>query len=160
MIDLNFFKPLLDGTRTTLKIQCKTDVTPLKPFMKSNTSPVTFDIASVIGLTSSKFSGSMSLCFPAAVYLKLMSNMLGEELTELTPELHDGAAELLNIIFGQAKRVLNDSGYDIEKAIPTVISGKGMSTRHISSQPVIVLPFETPAGIFHVEIVFGPGTTP
>jgi hypothetical protein len=48
-----------------------------------------------------------------------MGKMLGEEFKAITQDLQTGAAELLNIIFGSAKVVLNEQGYAIQKAIPT-----------------------------------------
>jgi chemotaxis protein CheX len=151
-MDVQFFKPFIDGTKNTLKIQCRLEAVPEKPFLKKGGPKVLFDIAGVIGLTSKAFTGSIALCFPKSVFLALMSNMLGEKFAEITDDMQDGAAELLNMIFGQAKIVLNDAGYEIKKAIPTVIKGNQIETQHLSSGPVIVLPFRTEAGVFHVEI--------
>ncbi len=153
--DITFLKPFLDGIRETIKIQCGTEITPLKPMMKSTAPAYTFDIAAIIGLASSTFKGTMTICFPKAVYLEFLSQMLGEQFTEITPDLHDGAAELLNIIFGHAKRVLNDSGHDFQKAIPSVIQGQNLQSRHLSANPVIVLPFSCAKGTFYVEFVIG-----
>ncbi len=36
-----------------------------------------------------------------------MGGMLGEEIKEINQDIQDGAGELLNIIFGFTKRVLN-----------------------------------------------------
>lgn len=152
-LDVNFFKPFIDGTLNTLKVQCKLEATHSKPFIKGTQVQPEFEIAGVIGLTSDAFSGSITLCFPAAVYLTLMSNMLDENFTEITKDLQDGAAELLNIIFGSAKAILNKQGYTIQKAIPTVVRGKQLQTTYIGSKQVIVLPFKSTSGEFHIEIV-------
>lgn len=151
-MDVLFFKPFVEGTKNTLKIQCKLEAVPERPFLKNSGPKVLFDIAGVIGLTSKAFTGSIALCFPKSVFLALMSNMLGESFPSITDDMQDGAAELLNMIFGQAKIVLNEAGYEIEKAIPTVIKGEQIETQHLSSGPVIVIPFKTSAGVFHVEI--------
>jgi chemotaxis protein CheX len=151
-MDVHFFKPFIVGTQHTLKIQCNLECKPQKPFIKSNAHRVKFDIAGVIGLTSSAFTGTIALCFPKEVFLTLMSNMLGETYTEINDDMQDGAAELLNIIFGQAKIVLNEKNYRIDKAIPTVVRGTQMETFHMSDHPVFVLPFETSAGVFYIEI--------
>lgn len=151
-LDVKFFKPFVDGTLHTLKVQCQTEVGTEKPFIKGQQVQPDFDIAGVIGITSTAFNGSITLCFPKAVFLGLMSNMLGEKFPEITQDLQDGAAELLNIIFGHAKVTLNNQGYTIQKAIPAVIRGAGLKTTHMSKGPVVVLPFKTPMGEFHVEI--------
>jgi chemotaxis protein CheX len=82
----------------------------------------------------------------------MMERMLGEKYPEITQELEDGASELLNIIFGQAKKVLNERGYRIEKAIPTIIRGTDVAIRHHTASPTVVLPFDTDLGVFHIEV--------
>ena len=78
--------------------------------------------------------------------------MLGEEFKEINKDLEDGAGEILNIIFGHAKTVLNSKNYGIEKAIPTVIRGHGILVKHVTQVASIVVPFETDVGSFHMEI--------
>jgi CheY-specific phosphatase CheX len=80
--------------------------------------------------------------------------MLGEKYTELNDELQDGAAELLNMIFGHAKVILNKQGHTIQKAIPTVIRGGNLQTTHLGNSKVVVLPFSVGAeiGEFYIEI--------
>lgn len=137
----------------TLKVQCEFESKPGKPFIKQGNEPRNFDIAAVIGLNSKVFNGTITLCFPSSVFLRIMGNMLGEEYTEITEELEDGAGELLNIIFGHAKKILNDNeDYSIEKAIPTVVTGKGISTMKIKGSKIIAIPFETSDGMFQIEI--------
>jgi len=151
-IDTNFFKPFVTGTIKTLETQCETSAKPGKPFFKGDQAQPEFGIAGVIGVTSKVFLGSITLCFPDKVFLGLMSRMLGEELTELSDELEDGVAELLNIIFGQAKIVLNEDGYGLEKAIPTVVRGKNINTSHLTHEKIVVMPFIVDDGEFHIEI--------
>ncbi len=151
-LDPTFFKPFVDGTLHTLKVSCSLEAKGLKPFIKGKAPQPSFDIAGVIGLTSSGFVGTISICFPEKVYLTAMSNMLGEKFAVITPELQDGAAELLNMIFGHAKVVLNQQGHTIQKAIPTVIRGIGLQTTYMGKPLVVVLPFSTDVGEIHIEI--------
>ena len=78
--------------------------------------------------------------------------MLGEEFTTLNSEIIDGAGELTNMIFGQAKITLNEKGYGIKTALPSVIAGKDHSLNAMTKGPVVVVPFTTPKGNFFVEI--------
>ena len=151
-MDVQFFKPFVDGTMNVLSVQCNVKSTPGKPFIKGTQPQPDFDIAAVIGLAAKAFTGSITLCFPKPVFLEIMGNMLGEKFTDITQDLEDGAGELLNIIFGSAKVVLNERGYDIQKAIPNVIRGQKLHTNHMTSAKVVVLPFTTGVGEFHVEI--------
>lgn len=155
-LDPRFFKPFVDGTVRTLKVQCSLD-TKLGTFFEKGTRPQPpFSIASVITLSSNVFNGTITLCFPKEVFLKIMEKMLGEPYTEITPEVRDGAGELLNIIFGQAKTVLSDQGYKVDKAIPNVFTGEGIATAVLSSSPVIVIPFVSDVGEFQIEICAEP----
>lgn len=151
-MDVMFFKPFVEGTVKTLEVQANVKVSPGKPFYKEKNKKIGIDIAGVIGLASPTFHGSITLCFPQAVFLHIMNSMLDEGYQEINDEVEDGAAELLNIIFGHAKVVLNEKGYEIEKAIPSVIRGTDLTTTSLSKEPIITLPFNTPAGEFYIEI--------
>ena len=80
--------------------------------------------------------------------------MLGEEYTKLDNEIVDGAGELTNMIFGQAKVELNQLGHGIKTAIPSVILGKDHSLSGMTKEPVVIVPFETEFGLFYVEHQF------
>lgn len=151
-LDTHFFKPFIEGALNTLKIQCGVDAKPGKPFIKGTGREIITDIAGVIGLASSAVAGTIALCFPKDVFLRVMSRMIGQEQNEITSELQDGVSELLNMIFGHAKRVLNAEGYDIQMALPTVFCGQGLEFKHLTSAAIFVLPFTTEFGEFHIEI--------
>ena len=71
----------------------------------------------------------------------------------VTPELEDGVAELLNIIFGTAKRVINKQQGGVQMAIPTILRGRGIRARALTDGKVIVLPFVTAeADEFQIQI--------
>lgn len=152
-IDVEFINPFIEATKKTLETQANTPVTIGKPHLKNPAESLAFDIAGVISLTSNRFQGSIALCFPARVFLAIYSNMLGEKHDTITKEIEDAAGELLNIIFGQAKATLNDrKGFEIQKAIPAIVRGSAIEVHHISRTIAIVLPFETQAGPFQIEV--------
>ena len=151
-IDVNFINPFIEGAIETLKVQCSFSVVAGKPFLKGKGPSIKVDLAAIIGLASPAFKGSVAICFPKPVFLRVMEKMLDEKFTEITKDLEDGASELLNIIFGQAKKALNDKGYAIEKAIPTIVRGEGIEVKHLTPSPTLVLPFSTEVGAFHIEI--------
>lgn len=152
-INVAFINPFVEGTLTTLKIQCGVDCKPGKPMPKDEfkTSPP-LAIAGVIGIASPTFRGSIAIAFPEATFLGVIGKMLGETYSEITQDLEDGAGELLNIIYGHAKKVLNEQGHSIDKALPTVVRGDKINIRHMSKSMAIVLPFETEMGLFVIEV--------
>jgi chemotaxis protein CheX len=151
-VDVGFIKPFVEGTKETLLTLCEYNATPGKPFLKKGNPPIEIDIAGVIGITSSAFCGSITISFPEKVFLKIMGKMLGEEYNEITNEISDGAAELMNIIFGHAKRVLNAKGYDLEKAIPSIARGKSLQMISLTKSEIVILPFDIEPGRFFIEV--------
>ncbi len=151
-MDITIFEPIIHGVVNAFEVQAQVQSKPGKPFYKGTEKQEPTAIAGVIGLASSKISGSVTLAFPEVVFLGTMSKMLGEEYTEITPDLQDGVAEILNIVFGQAKTALNEKGYGLDMAIPTIISGKGISLEQMSHGKTIVIPFNTEFGPFYIEI--------
>lgn len=152
VLDVNFVNPFLDATMHVLKTQSSTEAIPGQIFKKEPQEKFPGDISGVIGLVSDVFTGSVVISFPKETFLGIMSRMLGEEFTEITQDIEDGAGELTNIIFGQAKITLNERGYGINTAIPSVITGKNHSISQVSKGPRLVIPFETDVGAFFVEI--------
>ncbi|OFZ54911.1 MAG: hypothetical protein A2428_11685 [Bdellovibrionales bacterium RIFOXYC1_FULL_54_43] len=151
-MDVEFINPFIRATQVTLETQANTPVKIGKPYLKRD-EKISFDIAGVISLTSNAFKGSIALCFPAKVFLAIYSNLLGEKHDVITKEIEDAAGEILNIIFGQAKAELNHkAGYQIQKAIPTIVRGTNLEVHHLTRNVAVILPFETDSGVFHLEI--------
>jgi chemotaxis protein CheX len=155
-IDTRFIKPFVDATVKTLSVQASTQSHPGKPFVLDRTAAdggLGIDIAGVISLTSDTLKGNITIGFPAAVFLKIYENMFGEKVTALTPEIQDAAGEILNIIYGSAKTELNATqGCGFKPALPTVLTGEKLNIRQSPLNPTIVLPFETLAGPFQIEV--------
>lgn len=152
MLDLNFVNPFILSAVEVLQIQCQLKVEGMKPFLKGREQTPPTPIAGVIGLTSDQFKGAISLKFEEKVYLKLMSNMLGDTYTEITNEIQDGAAELLNMVYGSAKTQLNSKGYSLQRALPTVVRGIDLQTSVSGSAPTIVIPLKSEFGFIFIEI--------
>lgn len=151
-LDTDFINPFLDATLHVLNVQASIVCTPGKIALKNNDSPLSGDVSGVIGIVSETFNGSVVISFPESTFLKIMSNMLGEEYTSISKEIVDGAGEITNMIFGQAKIVLNEKGYGIKAAIPSVVSGKNHTLQALTKGPVVLVPFSSSAGNFFVEI--------
>lgn len=151
-VDVNFLNPFIEGAIHTLNVQCSMDVVSGPVFLKGNGPKLNVGIAGVLSLVSRDFNGSIAICFPDATFLAVMGNMLGETYETIDKDLEDGAGELLNIIFGHAKAILNNKGYAIKKAIPTIIRGKDLEVKSTTASTTLVLPFESVEGAFHIEI--------
>lgn len=150
-IDVNFISPFINATLNALKVQAHVEAKGKSPILKENQN-FNVDIAGVISLVSDAFVGTISLCFPSQTFLNICSGLFGEDCKEINNEIQDAAGELLNMIFGAAKAEINQKhGYEIKRALPTVIVGNSLKLKQ-SVGPTIVLPFESTAGSFHLEI--------
>jgi len=152
VLDTNFINPFILGAVQALKVQGGLQVEGGKPFLKGKEPMPPISIAGQLGLTSTQFKGALTISFEEKVYLKMMSFMLGEEFTEITPDIQDGAAEILNIIYGSAKSQLNPKGYTFDRAIPTVVRGADLQTSHGRAIPSIIIPIRSEFGFAFIEI--------
>ncbi|MCM2324773.1 MAG: chemotaxis protein CheX [Oligoflexia bacterium] len=156
-LDLELLTPFSQAIKNTIEIQANTRVTLGAPRLKMSNERFEMDVAGVISLTSAKYNGSIALCLPAKVFLQIYSNMVGEKHLEITRETEDAAGELLNMIFGQAKAELNNNkAYEIQRAIPTIVRGQQLHVHHLSRGVTIVIPAQTEAGEFRVEVSVEP----
>ena len=157
-VDVDFINPFISAARNVLETQAQVTLHPGKPVLKKAEERIPMEIAGVIAMSCQEFTGSINLCFKAEVFLKIYESLTGEKHTTINTEIEDAAAELLNIIFGQAKTVLNDQkGYNIERALPAVLTGEKLRLHHMSRSPAIVIPFESSVGPFHLEILVDKG---
>jgi chemotaxis protein CheX len=147
-MDVSYVNPFVSATIVCFKTMVFTDITPMKPSLKSEPYP-THDISGVIGL-SGEAQGSISLSFPHDVAIKVISSMLGCTITDKSPELTDGIGEIANIIAGNAKRGLTK--YNLSISLPNVIIGKGHVIGGQSDCPTIIVPFSSNIGVFSMEV--------
>ncbi len=150
--DLNFINPFLAGAIKVLATQASTKAAEGKLYKKAPQEKFSGDVLGVIAIASNVFTGSVVISFPKITFLNIMSRMLGEECKEITQDIKDGAGELTNMIFGQAKIILNESGYGIKLALPSVVTGNDHSALQKSQDPRIVIPFKSDAGDFSIEV--------
>lgn len=145
----------VQAASTVLGTMAMLEVSAAKPFVKQN-SVAHGDITGVIGFSNpqGKGKGTMSLTFTASSALGIVGSMLYEEQTALDDTVIDAVGELTNMISGQARKGLVELGMVFEGAIPSVITGKGHSVRHIAPTAVLAIPFETVHGPFLVEVCF------
>jgi chemotaxis protein CheX len=152
--DVNFINPFLNATQKVLKVQCFIEAKAQKPSIKKPTDPLLLgDISGIISISSEAFNGTLAVSFPEAVFIKVAANMLGEKVDKIHEGVVDLVGELANIILGQAKLELATLGYALQMALPSCVWGKDHQIKHFGGGVCVVLPFETEAGIFHIEIM-------
>jgi len=141
-----FIESTLEVLRTTAQISSSKE----KIFIRNANMP-SGDISAVMQILSSRQCGSMAISFETSCFLAVVNGMLGEKYSEVSPEILDAAAELCSQIFGHAKRTLNENGYEIKPAIPSIISEANHCVEHRATGPCVAVRFSTSAGYFTVE---------
>ena len=149
-MDANLINPFIESTQKVLSTMAQTDSTADKPYLKNNTT--TWGVVTgIIGMAGDEYSGNMILSFDEPCILDIVSKMLMEQFTSLTPDVIDAVGEITNMITGGTKNLLSDQGMKFEMATPLVISGRNVELKQLSPASVLVIPFETSAGKFVVE---------
>ncbi len=144
--------PFINSTINVLETMAFVTVTAGKPYVKVDNT-ATGDVSGVLGLTGVA-NGTIAVTFEEKCILAVVSNMFGETMTELNHEIADAVGELTNMISGQARRELEESGKIFKAAIPSVIMGHNHSIVHYTNGPKIAIPFSTNAGEFTIEVCF------
>lgn len=148
-------KPVIDATINTLETMCELKFTHGKPAWYDRDHKIdAVSIITTIEFTSELLCLSLSLLFPKQTYLSIISSMLGEEFTELDESITDGAAEIMNMIYGQAKTALTNQNISVSMAIPKVIWGEEVSIHYFGNLKKALLPFKKDNMTFYLNIAF------
>ncbi|MCB1049570.1 MAG: chemotaxis protein CheX [Acidobacteria bacterium] len=147
---VEFINPFIESTLRSLELMAGISATRENLTLKEGLI-TTFDISSIVSLTG-QVEGSIIISMPSSLACKVASNLLMEEHTELDPAVEDAIGEMGNIIVGDARRSLKDSGYDVSISLPNVVFGTGHHISRRPSVPCIAIPFTTPEGPFEVNV--------
>jgi chemotaxis protein CheX len=149
-MDASMINPFINATLNVLETMAFLKSVPGTPYLKKDDVAIG-DLTGIIGLTG-ETNGTVAITFSEGSILKIVSNMFGEEMTELNHEIADAVGEITNMIAGQARRDLELIGKVFEAAIPSVVSGRGHRITHYTDGPKIAIPFETNGGKFLIEV--------
>jgi chemotaxis protein CheX len=124
------------GVFSTMVMMDVVDESPL-------TEPVTSfheTLTSMVGLAGSH-TGILAIHCPKELALRITTNMLGMEVTEIDDDVNDALGEIANMIGGDVKHIFSPKGADINLSIPTVIYGSDYVLESMSSAESMVMPF-------------------
>lgn len=149
-MDAKMINPFINATLNVLATMAFTKSEAGKPYLKKD-NVAQGDVSGIIGFTGES-NGTVSVTFDEMCILKIVSNMFGEEMTEINSEISDAVGELTNMISGQARKELEELGKLFHGAIPTVVSGKNHKLEFMTKGPKIAIPFKTENGSFTIEV--------
>jgi len=142
--------PFIIATNNVIGIMAHLTAKLGKPYLKKD-DIAKGDVTGIIGITG-ETNGTISVTFDSESILTIVSNMFGEEITEIDDDVIDAVGELTNMISGQARKELEKVGIIFQAAIPSVISGKNHRIVHIAKGQKIAIPFSIANGKFTIEV--------
>ncbi len=146
----DFINPFITSTIRVISTMANIHPSAGRPRVKQDHRTYA-DVTGIIGLLGEGVEGTMAISFADAPILRIVSNMLGEEIVDLNQDIEDAVGELTNMISGASRAELETKGYSFRMAIPSVITRKGHSIAVITRFPIVQIPFETDFGPFYVE---------
>lgn len=125
---ITLIPPLIEKSlKNAFKVQVNTTASVARMSMDATSvDKFNIDCLSTLMLKSSTLVGTLSIGFGTPEFLGMLSSMLGEPYAEITAENSDAAGEMLNIIYANARKEINEAGFDFEPSIPTTVIGKSM----------------------------------
>jgi chemotaxis protein CheX len=137
----------MKSIKEVLSTMASVEVTTGKPALKQN--PIaTYDVSGIIGF-SGDFGGSMVVSFRKETAAAIVKGFSGMDIAPDSPDFTDAVGELANMIAGSAKTRF---GGGTSISVPSVILGTGHVIGRLHDVPCIVIPCESSAGAFAVEV--------
>lgn len=145
---INFCQPFIDSVQEVYKTMMGLSLQHHKPEL----TKVIKDYTALIEVggdnpEGKSFSGLFLITWPEDCYLKSAGAMLGETYESYNDELEDFSGEIVNMVTGNAKKVLAQKGYQIKMATPISFRGQDLSILDKEKKRVtITTPFECDFG--------------
>ena len=97
-------------------------------------------ISGMVGLAG-VYTGILSIHCPQSLALRMTSNMLGMDVTEVADDACDAMGEIANMLGGHVKQVFSKGGLDLNLSIPTVITGENYCVNCMTDKDCVIIPF-------------------
>ena len=120
-----------------------------KPFVKNN-MVARGDVTAIVGVAG-VCKGSIAVTFTKASAIAVVRAMLGDDVQDVIQDTKDTVGEVTNMISGQARAKLAEQGVAMQGSTPSIVFGDNHCITHVTSAPVIAIPFTMEAGEFTVE---------
>lgn len=151
--DVTFAKPFINATKSVLTTMAGIEPVAGAPYVKKDTIACG-DVSAIIGITGER-RGTISISFSKKCAVALVRAMLGDDIQDIISDTKDAVGEVGNMISGQARVGLAEMGHKFDGSTPSVIMGDNHSISHVTTYPIVAVPFQTDHGDFTLEFCFG-----
>ncbi len=146
-MDVKYINPFITAVKKLFDTMIEVPFKLGKPSLKKSNLPE-YEISSIIGL-SGTVTGCVVINLSQKIALQLVSELLGDEVTELDDDCTDAIGEIANMIAGNAKTDFPSEGTSI--SVPSVVVGKH-KVSYPSGLPIIAIPCITEKGEMVIEV--------
>ena len=127
------------------------DLKAQKPCLLTKMDNLNVSIRGKILIKSNFFKGALFVSFCEQTYKNLYLKVVGSPIESIDSTNKDFAGELANMIYGQAKKELDENGVKLDMAIPVLDQSASLS----STSPIFVVPIESSIGTFYIKLAPG-----
>ncbi|MCP3909040.1 MAG: chemotaxis protein CheX [Oceanicoccus sp.] len=152
-MNVKYINPLLESTISVLATMAMVQAKPGKPSLKQGQQSLG-DVTGMIDLAGQEVNGSLAIGFSEPAILDIAEKMLGERVSVIDDTVLDVVGEITNMITGSAKRLYSEQGIEFDLTLPSIWSGNDKIIEHKVKGNPIILPFDTTAGQFYLELCF------
>jgi len=143
-------KQIIDATTDIFTTMVMMEVTPGEP-ITGRVNPFHASISGMVGMAGSH-KGMLAIHIPEPVAMAITSNFLGLEVDAINEDVQDAIGELANMLGGNVKSFLTETGSDIKLSLPSTIFGQEYTFQCQDEVETIVVPFTSSDGKFLVEL--------
>lgn len=155
-LDPKFINPFIIATNDVLTTMAGVQTVTKKQMGIKKDRILFGEISGIMGVTGN-VKGSISLSFTDNLAKKLVASMLEMEPEKLSHEdIMDGVGELLNMISGNAKKLLSGTEFSFTISLPSVIRGPQHELLIQKEAISIQVNFEADGDEFALQISFDP----
>lgn len=148
MIDPSYIKPFVVAAKNVFETMIEVPFRLGKPTLKKGSDVPPHEISSIIGV-SGTVNGSVVISLTHEIAFRLVSALIGDEVTELDENCTDAIGEIANMIAGNAKTDFPSDKNAI--SVPSVVVGKH-KVSYPSGVPVITIPCILDEGEMFIEV--------
>jgi chemotaxis protein CheX len=149
--EMEYLNSFIKNTEIVFKTTASIDAV-FKEVYFTNDFRVFGDISGIIGL-SGEAEGTLGITFYWPLAKMIIAKMMGVTEDQINADLiHDGVAEIINMISGSTKKDFVGKPYHFEISLPSVIVGSGHQIGHADNTPIAVIIFEVNYQYFALQV--------
>jgi chemotaxis protein CheX len=149
--EMSYLDSFINNTLNVLKTTTSVEAS-FKEVYFTNDFRVFGDISGLIGL-SGEAEGILGITFYWPLAKAIIARMMDVSEEHINADLiHDGVAEIINMISGSTKKDFVGKPYHFEISLPSVIVGSGHQIGHAENTPIAVMIFEVNYQFFALQL--------